>query len=100
VDEPDVSQPADLAAELEPEPVVMTSVEKTIAALAHIDELQPDDPQAQAIVLTMTIARPRIAAMLQALDPAELDDLLTKAAAWALGLRSDDVEPLTIAPGP
>jgi hypothetical protein len=74
-----------------PDLMTMTSTEKVVAALAHLDGLDAVDldPQASALVLALTMLRPQVIRMLPE-DPAELDALLLKGAAWALALRSDD----------
>jgi hypothetical protein len=81
-------------------PDLMTSTEKVIAALAHLDGLDAAelDPQASALVLALTMLRPQVIRMLPE-DPAELDALLLKGSAWALALRSDDtLDPYILEP--
>jgi hypothetical protein len=78
---------------MDPDHVTMTSREKVIAALARLDDIDTTqlEPQAMTMVLTLTMARPKIASALP-VDPAELDRLLLTGALWALGLRSDDAD--------
>jgi hypothetical protein len=76
-------------------PAQLTSVQKVHAALAQLDGLNPEDPSAQAIVLALTMLRPKVVEMLPS-EPEQLDALLLYGAAWALRLRSDDAAPFDV----
>jgi hypothetical protein len=73
----------------------LTSVQKVHAALAQLDGLNPEDPSAQAIVLALTVLRPKVVEMLPS-EPEQLDALLLYGAAWAMRLRSDDAAPFDV----